>query len=41
MNIFPALRFHMGSWDYYVVKMGVRELSEGDETFAEWIGTGL
>ena len=28
MNIYPALRSQMGSWNYYVVKMSARELSE-------------
>ena len=28
MNIYPALRSRMGSWNYYVVKMSARELSE-------------
>lgn len=28
MNIYPALRAQMGSWNYYTVKMSVRELSE-------------
>lgn len=28
MNIYPALRARMGSWQYYVVRMTARELSE-------------
>ena len=28
MSIFPALRSRMGTWDYYVVKMTARELSQ-------------
>ena len=28
MNIYPALRSRMGTWDYYVVKMSARELSQ-------------
>lgn len=28
MNIYPALRSQMGSWNYYIVKMSARELSE-------------
>ncbi len=28
MNIYPALRSRMGTWDYYVVKMTARELSQ-------------
>ena len=28
MNIYPALRSRMGTWDYYVVKMSTRELSQ-------------
>lgn len=28
MNLYPALRCRMGSWDYYVVKMSMRELAE-------------
>lgn len=28
MNIYPALRAQMGSWNYYVVKMSASELSE-------------
>lgn len=28
MNIFPALRSRMGTWDYYTVKMSARELSQ-------------
>ena len=27
MNLYPALKCHMGSWDYYVLKMSARELS--------------
>jgi DNA sulfur modification protein DndB len=28
VNLYPAIRSHMGSWEYYVVKMSARELSE-------------
>ncbi|MCY3724604.1 MAG: DGQHR domain-containing protein [Candidatus Poribacteria bacterium] len=28
MNIYPALRSQMGTWDYYVVKMSASELSQ-------------
>ena len=28
MNIYPALRSRMGTWDYYVVKMSASELSQ-------------
>ena len=28
MNIYPALCSHMGTWNYYVVKMSARELSQ-------------
>ena len=28
MNIYPALRSRMGTWDYYTVKMTTRELSQ-------------
>ena len=28
MNIYPALRSRMGTWDYYVVKMSANELSQ-------------
>ena len=28
MSIYPALRSRMGTWDYYIVKMRVRELSQ-------------
>lgn len=28
MNLYPALRSTMGSWDYYTVKMSMRELAE-------------
>lgn len=28
MNLYPAITFRMGDWDYYVVKMTARELSE-------------
>ena len=28
MNIYPALRARMGSWQYYIVRMTARELSE-------------
>lgn len=28
MNLYPAIKFHMGSWDYYAVKMNMRELAE-------------
>ena len=28
MNIYPALRSQMGTWDYYVVKMSANELSQ-------------
>ena len=28
MNIYPALRSRMGTWDYYVVKMNASELSQ-------------
>ena len=28
MNVYPALRSRMGTWDYYVVKMSTNELSQ-------------
>ena len=28
MNIYPALRSRMGTWNYYVVKMNASELSQ-------------
>jgi DNA sulfur modification protein DndB len=28
MNLYPAMRAHMGRWDYYVAKMNMRELAE-------------
>lgn len=28
MNTYPALRSKMGTWDYFVVKMSVSELSQ-------------
>lgn len=28
MNLYPAIRYHMGEWTYYSVKMSMRELSE-------------
>lgn len=28
MNLYPALRSTMGSWNYYIVKMSMRELAE-------------
>ena len=28
MNIYPALRSRMGTWNYYIVKMSARELSQ-------------
>ncbi len=28
MNIHPGIKGHMGSWDYFVVKMSMRELAE-------------
>jgi DNA sulfur modification protein DndB len=28
MNIYPAMRAHMGRWDYFIVKMNMRELAE-------------
>jgi DNA sulfur modification protein DndB len=28
MNLYPAIRFRMGNWNYYVVRMSMRELSE-------------
>lgn len=35
MNIYPALRSQMGLWDYYVVKMSARELSENVKYVSE------
>ena len=35
MNIYPALRSKMGSWNYYVVKMSARELSESAKYASE------
>lgn len=28
MNLYPAMRAHMGKWEYYVAKMNMRELAE-------------
>jgi len=28
MNLYPAIRFHMGNWNYYAVRMSMRELKE-------------
>src|SRR5687767_8381938 len=28
MNLYPAMRGQMGRWDYYMVKMNMRELAE-------------
>ncbi len=28
MNLYPAMRAHMGRWHYYMVKMNMRELAE-------------
>ena len=28
MIVFPAIKAKMGSWDYFMVKMSMRELSE-------------
>lgn len=33
MNLYPAIKFRMGDWDYYVVKMTTREISK-DVKFA-------
>ena len=28
MNLYPAVRYEMGTWTYYVVKMSLRELAD-------------
>jgi DNA sulfur modification protein DndB len=28
VNLYPAMKAHMGSWEYFIVKMSMRELSE-------------
>lgn len=28
MNLYPAMHFHMGAWEYFVVRMNMRELAE-------------
>lgn len=28
MNLYPAIRFQMGSWNYYAIRMNMRELKE-------------
>ncbi len=28
MNLFPAIQAQIGSWNYYMVKMSMREISE-------------
>ena len=26
MNLYPALKAHMGSWDYYIIKMKMKDI---------------